>query len=84
MYTHNSTTYFRYFLLHEGVLDFAGGNVVHISAGVSAMMSAIIVGKRTGFGTTSSHPHNMVISLIGTDHISYIQTYIHMCTKVRS
>ena len=53
------------FMHRAGVLDFAGGNVVHISAGVSAMMSAIIVGKRTGFGAGSFHPHNMLISLTG-------------------
>lgn len=53
------------FLNKAGVLDFAGGNVVHISAGVAAMVSAVIVGKRTGFGTGSFHPHNMLISLTG-------------------
>jgi hypothetical protein len=57
------------FLTSAGVLDFAGGNVVHITAGVSAMMSAIIVGKRTGFGKGSFHPHNMLISLTGASFL---------------
>lgn len=57
------------FLSSAGVLDFAGGNVVHITAGVSAMVSSIIVGKRTGFGKGSFHPHNMLISLTGASFL---------------
>mmetsp|Transcript_5411 Transcript_5411/g.5541 ORF Transcript_5411/g.5541 Transcript_5411/m.5541 type:complete len:509 (+) Transcript_5411:31-1557(+) len=54
------------FLHKAGVLDFAGGNVVHISAGVSALVSAIIVGKRTGYETTQYLPHNLLLSLVGS------------------
>eukprot|EP00602_Paraphysomonas_sp_CaronLab_P010869 CAMPEP_0185029722 /NCGR_PEP_ID=MMETSP1103-20130426/16197_1 /TAXON_ID=36769 /ORGANISM="Paraphysomonas bandaiensis, Strain Caron Lab Isolate" /LENGTH=486 /DNA_ID=CAMNT_0027564567 /DNA_START=109 /DNA_END=1569 /DNA_ORIENTATION=- len=54
------------FLYKAGVLDFAGGNVVHISAGMSALVSAIIIGKRTGFGKSTFHPHNMLVSLTGS------------------
>lgn len=48
------------------VLDFAGGTVVHISSGVSALVCAIIVGKRAGFPHEPMLPHNVVLSLIGT------------------
>lgn len=48
------------------VLDFAGGTVVHISSGVSALVCAILVGKRTGFPHEPMLPHNVVLSLIGT------------------
>lgn len=51
-----------------GVLDFAGGTVVHINAGVAGLVAALIIGKRTGYGKGGSHnfaPHNLVLSLIG-------------------
>lgn len=48
------------------VLDFAGGTVVHISSGVSALVCAILLGKRSGFGHEALMPHNVVLSLIGT------------------
>ena len=48
-----------------GVLDFAGGNVVHLSAGSSALVGALIIGKREGFGKRSFHPHNMLVSITG-------------------
>jgi Amt family ammonium transporter len=48
------------------VLDFAGGTVVHISSGVSALICAIMLGKRAGFGHEPMLPHNVVLSLIGT------------------
>jgi Amt family ammonium transporter len=48
------------------VLDFAGGTVVHISSGVSALVCAIVVGKRAGFPHEPMLPHNVVLSLIGT------------------
>lgn len=47
-------------------LDFAGGTVVHISSGVSALVCAILLGKRSGFGHELMMPHNVVLSLIGT------------------
>ena len=48
------------------VLDFAGGTVVHISSGVSALVCAIVLGKRSGFPQEPMMPHNVVLSLIGT------------------
>nr|VFJ96238.1 MAG: ammonium transporter, Amt family [Candidatus Kentron sp. LFY] len=48
-----------------GLYDFAGGTVVHITAGVSAMIAAIVVGRRKGFPTTSMPPHNLAISVAG-------------------
>src|SRR5688500_11921785 len=48
------------------VLDFAGGTVVHISSGVSALVCALMLGKRTGFPQEPMMPHNVVLSLIGT------------------
>ena len=46
-------------------LDFAGGTVVHISSGVSALVCALYVGKRIGYGRESTPPHNAVLSVIG-------------------
>ncbi len=46
-------------------LDFAGGTVVHISSGVSALVCALVLGKRLGYPTESMLPHNIVFSLIG-------------------
>ena len=48
------------------VLDFAGGTVVHISSGVSALVFAIMIGKREGFPREQMVPHNVVLSLVGT------------------
>ena len=48
------------------VLDFAGGMVVHISSGVSALVFAIMLGKRAGFPREQMAPHNVVLSLVGT------------------
>lgn len=53
------------FLSNDGVLDFAGGTVVHINAGVAGLVAAIMVGKRSGLGTESLAPHNLVLSVIG-------------------
>ncbi len=49
-----------------GVLDFAGGFVVHISSGASALAAAIIVGKRRGLGIEPMLPHNLTMTLLGT------------------
>jgi len=46
-------------------LDFAGGTVVHISSGVSALICALVMGKRRGFGKVAMAPHSVVISVIG-------------------
>ncbi len=48
------------------VLDFAGGTVVHISSGVSALVCALMLGKRLGYPMEPMPPHNVVLSLIGT------------------
>ena len=48
-----------------GALDFAGGTVVHISSGVSALVFALYVGKRIGYGSESMPPHNLPLVLIG-------------------
>ncbi len=48
-----------------GALDFAGGTVVHISSGVSALVAALMVGKRSGYPNQSQPPHNLPFTLIG-------------------
>lgn len=48
-----------------GALDFAGGTVVHISSGVSALAAVLILGKRKGFGSTAFIPHNLTMTLTG-------------------
>jgi Amt family ammonium transporter len=53
------------FLGEGGVLDFAGGTVVHINAGIAGLVCAIVLGKRLGYGTENMAPHNLVLSLIG-------------------
>lgn len=53
------------FLGSDGVLDFAGGTVVHINAGVAGLVAALIIGKRDGYGQTNMAPHNLVLSVIG-------------------
>lgn len=49
----------------KGALDFAGGTVVHISSGVSALVFAIMIGKRKGYPSQPVAPHNMVFTLLG-------------------
>jgi len=49
-----------------GALDFAGGTVVHISAGIAALMSAIFIGKRKGGGHKAILPHNLPFTILGT------------------
>jgi Amt family ammonium transporter len=53
------------FLGGLGVLDFAGGTVVHINAGVAGLVCALVLGKRRGYGTEQMAPHNLVISVAG-------------------
>jgi Amt family ammonium transporter len=53
------------FLNDAGVLDFAGGTVVHINSGVAGLMAALVMGKRRGFGTEPMAPHNLVLSVTG-------------------
>ncbi|OGD54493.1 ammonia channel protein [Candidatus Bathyarchaeota archaeon RBG_13_38_9] len=49
-----------------GALDFAGGTVVHISAGMAALMTVFILGKRKGYGEYSMTPHNIPLIVLGT------------------
>jgi Amt family ammonium transporter len=53
------------FLGGAGVLDFAGGTVVHINAGVAGLVCALVMGKREGYGTVNMAPYNLVYSVIG-------------------
>lgn len=48
-----------------GAIDFAGGTVVHINAGIAGLVGAIMVGKRTGYGKELMPPHSMVMTMIG-------------------
>ena len=48
-----------------GALDFAGGTVVHISSGVSALVCAMVLGKRQGYGTDDMRPHNLTYTALG-------------------
>lgn len=48
-----------------GAMDFAGGIVIHINAGIAALVSALVIGKRKGFPTTAMPPHNMTMVVTG-------------------
>jgi Amt family ammonium transporter len=52
-------------LFQKGVLDFAGGTVVHINAAVAGLVGAFMVGKRIGYGKEAMAPHNLVMTMIG-------------------
>ncbi|HEY0333617.1 MAG TPA: ammonium transporter [Stenotrophomonas sp.] len=53
------------YLFEKGALDFAGGTVVHINAGVAGLVGAYFVGKRTGFGREAIKPHNVTLTFVG-------------------
>src|SRR5437773_5392688 len=53
------------FLAKMGALDFAGGTVVHVNAGVAALVAAIVVGKRDEYPSTAMLPHNVPFTLLG-------------------
>ncbi|MDE2383658.1 MAG: ammonium transporter [Alphaproteobacteria bacterium] len=53
-------------LFNKGALDFAGGSVVHINAGVAGLVAALMVGKRVGLNKEPMAPHNLVVTLLGT------------------
>jgi ammonium transporter, Amt family len=53
------------FLNDAGILDFAGGTVVHINSGVAGLMACLVMGKRSGYGSEPMAPHNLVFSVIG-------------------
>jgi len=52
-------------LFAMGLLDFAGGTVVHITGGVAALVAAIVIGERKGFGVHAMPPHNLTMTVIG-------------------
>jgi Amt family ammonium transporter len=54
------------FLGDAGVLDFAGGLVVHLNAGIAGLVCALVIGRREGYGHEYMAPHNLVLTLIGT------------------
>ncbi len=54
------------FFADKGVLDFAGGIVVHITAGIAALVACIVIGPREGYQTTAMIPHNLTMTLTGT------------------
>jgi Amt family ammonium transporter len=53
------------FILGFGAVDFAGGNVIHISSGISGLVACIILGSRKGYGIKAYHPHNIPLFFIG-------------------
>lgn len=53
------------FLFQMGALDFAGGTVVHINAGIAGLVGCLLIGKRKGFGNQSLAPHNVPFTMIG-------------------
>ena len=52
-------------LFKDGALDFAGGTVVHINAGVAGLVGAYVLGKRTGYGRESFTPHSLTLTMVG-------------------
>jgi Amt family ammonium transporter len=53
------------FLFQKGALDFAGGTVVHINAGIAGLVGALVLGKRIGLGKESMAPHSVTMTMIG-------------------
>ncbi len=53
------------FLFQKGALDFAGGTVVHINAGIAGLVGAIMLGKRIGYGREAMTPHSLTMTMIG-------------------
>ena len=49
----------------HGAIDFAGGTVVHINAGIAALVAAIVIGKRVGYGKDNMAPHSMTLTMVG-------------------
>jgi len=53
------------YIFNLGALDFAGGTVVHINAGVAALVGALVIGQRRGYGKDMMAPHSMTLTLVG-------------------
>ena len=53
------------FIFQKGAMDFAGGTVVHVNAGIAGIVGALVVGKRIGFGQAAMPPHNLPMVMIG-------------------
>jgi Amt family ammonium transporter len=53
------------FIFQQGALDFAGGTVVHINAGIAGLVGCIMVGKRKGYGSAAMPPHNLPLVMVG-------------------
>ena len=53
------------FLGSDGVLDFAGGTVVHINSGIAGLVCALVLGRRQGYGQENMAPHNLVLTVVG-------------------
>ena len=53
------------FLFNKGALDFAGGTVVHINAGIAGLVGALVLGKRLGYGKEAMAPHSLTMTMIG-------------------
>ncbi len=53
------------YLWAKGALDFAGGTVVHINAGIAGLVGCLVVGKRVGFGKENTPPHSLTMTMIG-------------------
>ncbi len=53
------------YLFVAGAIDFAGGTVVHINAGIAALVGCLMIGKRVGFGKDNMAPHSMVLTMVG-------------------
>jgi Amt family ammonium transporter len=54
------------FLFQKGALDFAGGTVVHVNSGIAALVCALMLGKRNGYGKVSMAPHSVMMTAVGT------------------
>lgn len=53
------------YLFGKGAIDFAGGTVVHINAGIAALVGALVIGPRLGYGRDNMAPHSMVLTMVG-------------------
>ena len=53
------------YFFKAGMLDFAGGTVVHVNSGIAGLVAALVLGKRKGYGHEALPPHNLVLSMVG-------------------